>query len=99
MAAIQTPVVINGVSVGLAAFQVVPSVSYATTVMVQNLEATANLYLAIDSAATQTFVKITPGGYWEFPTLDQLSTLTSAIYGIFDAAPALTKSATITVVK
>ena len=99
MAAIQTPVVINGVSVGTTAFQVVPSVSYATTVMVQNLESAANLYLAIDSAATQTFVKITPGGYWEFPTLLGESVLSSPIYGIFDAAPALTKSATVTVVK
>ena len=99
MAEIQTPVVINGVSVGLAAFQVVPSVSYASTIMIQNLESTASLYLAIDAAATQVFIEIEPDSYWEFPTLTRESALTSAIWGRFDVTPALTKSATITVVK
>ena len=99
MSAIKTPVVINGITVGLGAFLVVPVAAYATSVMIQNLEATANLYLATDPAGADTFVKITPGGYWEFPALANPSPLVSAIYGIFDATPALTKSATVTVVQ
>ena len=99
MSEIQTPTVINGTSVGVAAFLVLAANSEASGLIVQNLESTANLYLATDSAALNTFVKITPGGYWEFPVLTKPSGLLNGIYGIFDATPALTKSATVTVVQ
>ena len=99
MSAIETPIVIDGLTVGLTAFQVIPANTYAAILMVQNLEATANLRLATDAAGANTFVKITPGGYWTLPSAPGLTELVSAIYGIFDATPALAKSATVTVVR
>ena len=99
MSAIQTPITIDGLTQINTSFVVVPTDSHASGLMIQNLEATSNLYLSTDAASAHRFVKIAPSAYWEFPVLLRISGLISPVWGAFDGTPALAVSAYVTVIQ
>ena len=99
MSAIQTPVTIDGLTQINVPFVVVPADSLAFGLIVQNLEATSNIYLSTDAASAHRFAKIAPGGYWTFPVLLRHSPLISPVWGTFDGTPALAVSAFVTAIQ